>query len=409
MGLAEYGVGDSQISFITGLKTMLGKDAPHAFRHGVRQVGRGGPELQSRAGGAVEHRAAAAGQHQARRGARRTPALGRDGRRAGPRGPARARTGGARGGRRRLRPRRVPQLPRPRRRTGAWASSRSRARFSCWAASMASSPITRAPRSDDSATVAAYRADLATIASDSVLREFDHRTGRNGPPTCKDFWTTRDRAELRADGERLREHYRRLFYARKNFQLTALNRHYDIVERYRSGSRDFDDRGIIYIRHGEPSSRATYAAPGLEPNESWRYSRPDGDLLFHFVAREDVQDFKLVESLFDVLGFSQQVVLRGGQCAAGIRWPSSSSSRASSCRPSTGGCSRPDRSAADSTRPRSGGWGRRASRWEPRPTATSCDSPRSSGSGATSWRWGTTRRARWSRSPTPSRGRASSR
>ena len=27
MGLAEYGVGDSQISFVTGLKTMLGKDA----------------------------------------------------------------------------------------------------------------------------------------------------------------------------------------------------------------------------------------------------------------------------------------------------------------------------------------------------------------------------------------------
>ncbi len=72
----------------------------------------------------------------------------------------------------------------------------------------------------------------------------------------------------------MREHYRRLFYARKNFQLTSLNRHYDIVERYRSGSRDFDDRGIIYIRHGEPSSRASYAAPGLEPNESWRYSRP---------------------------------------------------------------------------------------------------------------------------------------
>src|SRR5688572_6974613 len=27
MGLAEYGVGDSQVSFVTGLKTMLGKDA----------------------------------------------------------------------------------------------------------------------------------------------------------------------------------------------------------------------------------------------------------------------------------------------------------------------------------------------------------------------------------------------
>jgi hypothetical protein len=116
---------------------------------------------------------------------------------------------------------------------------------------------------------------------------------------------------MRTDGERLREHYRRLFYARKNFQLTSNSRHYDIVERYRSGSRDFDDRGVIYLRHGEPSSRATYAAPGLEPNESWRYSRTDGDLIFHFIAREDVQDFKLVESLFDVLGFSSAVKLQG--------------------------------------------------------------------------------------------------
>ena len=80
---------------------------------------------------------------------------------------------------------------------------------------------------------------------------------------------------------------------------------------------------MIYIRHGEPTSRATYAAPGLEPNESWRYSRPEGDLLFHFVAREDVQDFKLVESLFDVLGFSQQIALRGDNGRRTIRSPSS--------------------------------------------------------------------------------------
>ena len=33
----------------------------------------------------------------------------------------------------------------------------------------------------------------------------------------KRFWGQRDRIELRSDGERLREHYRRLFYARKNF------------------------------------------------------------------------------------------------------------------------------------------------------------------------------------------------
>jgi GWxTD domain-containing protein len=169
---------------------------------------------------------------------------------------------------------------------------------------------------DDSLAIAGYRADLATITSDSVLGEFDQQHGSRRANYLKRFWGQRDRIELRAPGERLREHYRRLFYARRNFQLASTNRHYDIVERYRSGSRDFDDRGVIYLRHGEPTQRATYAAPGVEPNESWRYSRPDGDLIFHFIAREDVQDFKLVESLFDVLGFSDAVKLQGSGTGA---------------------------------------------------------------------------------------------
>ena len=38
---------------------------------------------------------------------------------------------------------------------------------------------------------------------------------------------------------------------------------------------------------------------------------PDGELVFHFIAREDVQDFKLVESLFDVLGFEGATAIRG--------------------------------------------------------------------------------------------------
>ena len=54
------------------------------------------------------------------------------------------------------------------------------------------------------------------------------------------------------------------------------NRHYDIVERYRSGSRDFDDRGVIYIRHGEPTSRATYAAPGWSPTSRGATAGPRG-------------------------------------------------------------------------------------------------------------------------------------
>ncbi|MBP6572040.1 MAG: hypothetical protein KA226_11505, partial [Gemmatimonadales bacterium] len=49
--------------------------------------------------------------------------------------------------------------------------------------------------------------------------------------------------------------------------------------------------------------RVQYNVPGIEPNESWRYQRTTGDLVFHFVARQDVQDFRLVESVLDILGF----------------------------------------------------------------------------------------------------------
>lgn len=164
---------------------------------------------------------------------------------------------------------------------------------------------------DEPPVVDQYRADLALVANDSAVAEFNTNAGERRVAFLHRFWGQRDRSSLLKDGERLREHYRRVYYARKNFQLVSPNRHYDIEERFRSGSPDFDDRGIIYIRHGEPTERARYNAPGMQLNESWHYTRADGDLVFHFVAREDVQDYKLVESLFDVLGFSNAMALRG--------------------------------------------------------------------------------------------------
>lgn len=164
--------------------------------------------------------------------------------------------------------------------------------------------------SDDSAVVAVVRRDLQPIASDSILGEFDALNGKYRAAWLQRFWEERDDLALRLPGERLVEHYRRWFYARKNFALVStLRRRYDIAERYRSGSTDFDDRGVIYVRHGAPTSRAFFigTAERLDPNESWMYERPDGDVFYHFVAREDVQDFRLVESVLDVLGYSRAV------------------------------------------------------------------------------------------------------
>ncbi|HEX6106436.1 MAG TPA: GWxTD domain-containing protein [Gemmatimonadales bacterium] len=311
MGFAEYGVGDSQISFVTGIKTMLGKDALTRSAMAFARSAQVDPGFDQ---GLVDLASTALRQRvnikldvalQALRQAAATPAAshpevllsrGRVEREVGDGDSALAALEGylASGENRAL---------------GLLEVARTRFLLGRYDGIQ---PYYEGAAMDDSTAVAAYRADLASIAEDSVLGEFDRTRGEHRAAYLRRFWSERDRVELRAEGERLREHYRRLFYARKNFYLTSLNRHYDIVERYRSGSRDFDDRGVIYIRHGEPSSRATYAAPGLDPNESWRYSRPEGDLIFHFMAREDVQDFKLVESLFDVLGFSNALALRGG-------------------------------------------------------------------------------------------------
>jgi len=172
-------------------------------------------------------------------------------------------------------------------------------------------PYYEGAASDDSTSVAGYRQDLEVIANDSALAEFDHSTAARRVAFLHRFWGQRDRASLLVDGARLCEHYRRIFYARKNFQLVSSNRHYDIVERFRSGNPDFDDRGVIYIRHGEPTERASYDAPGMPLNESWYYKRADGDLVFHFVAREKVGDYRLVESVFDILGFGRSLAIRG--------------------------------------------------------------------------------------------------
>jgi GWxTD domain-containing protein len=162
--------------------------------------------------------------------------------------------------------------------------------------------------------VALYRADLAWLADSAELRAFDALDGAPARARwLEEFWTHRDVAQAREAGERQAEHYRRWFYARRSFRLVSRHRHYDITERYRSPQVEFDDRGVIYLRHGEPDRRARLAQVGVEPNESWMYDRPPpaADLVFHFVARDDASDYKLVESLVDVLGFSRAVRATG--------------------------------------------------------------------------------------------------
>ncbi|HSB55992.1 MAG TPA: hypothetical protein VLD58_16630, partial [Gemmatimonadales bacterium] len=168
---------------------------------------------------------------------------------------------------------------------------------------------------DDSVSVAAYREDLALIADDSVLAEFDTARGEARVAWLRAFWTDHGRAALRSDSERLREHYRRIAYAERYFGLEVNRRYYTDgdepgsngfghADMYRSGSMRFDDRGIVYIRYGEPSEKVLTVTYQIQPNETWTYRRADGDFLLHFAANPggDIHDLRLVPSVASIGG-----------------------------------------------------------------------------------------------------------
>jgi GWxTD domain-containing protein len=145
---------------------------------------------------------------------------------------------------------------------------------------------------DDNPQVrAALLDDLAPVASEVELAEFAELRGNGRVEWLRRFWSTRDRIELHRDGERLVEHFRRLAKANREFLVVI------------DGAERLDDRGRIYLRHGEPAERVRLAMPGVEPNESWGYRRRLGqaNLIVHFVARHSPNHFELVESLQDIV------------------------------------------------------------------------------------------------------------
>jgi hypothetical protein len=162
--------------------------------------------------------------------------------------------------------------------------------------------------SNDSFAIAGLRSDLESVAQEMELSQFDQVEGPERQAFLQKFWNDRARRDLREPGERLREHYRRLGYARKNFSLPINRRYYSLRDLYRAPTNEIDDRGVIYIRHGKPDKLVAPNLYGLLPNESWLYQDPEGDRLIHFSAggQDDeggaIEDYRLVASVLDLRG-----------------------------------------------------------------------------------------------------------
>jgi tetratricopeptide (TPR) repeat protein len=160
---------------------------------------------------------------------------------------------------------------------------------------------------------AAYRADLAWVATDWEVAQFDSLTPDKVADWVGRFWRERDALSLRAENDRLREHLRRWVYVHQNFLIhrpddapihaeglndSDFNDLFDqpftddvLVEvalgpprlkQYVRTQWEIDDRGVIYLRHGEPVKKVSSVSG--PPNESWAYDLPEGRRIFHFLG-----------------------------------------------------------------------------------------------------------------------------
>jgi tetratricopeptide (TPR) repeat protein len=126
--------------------------------------------------------------------------------------------------------------------------------------------------------------------------------------------------------ERMAEHYRRLAVARRAFTRNGKFRAPPTDALLYESARDrpdFDDRGVIYIRHGEPRER--YSTPGAQmANDSWSYTGLDGrPVMLHFFKPPDGTDYVLLrkipcdpEWLGDHAGFDARLGRLGMRCDA---------------------------------------------------------------------------------------------
>lgn len=101
------------------------------------------------------------------------------------------------------------------------------------------------------------------------------------------LWARRNPMPAAVVNVRLQEHYRRLAKAEVDYIYDAVRswhndgdqaRELDYPATHTLGL-EFDDRGLVYIRHGDPDDTALYSSPSLTA-ESWHYENPLMD--FHF-------------------------------------------------------------------------------------------------------------------------------
>ncbi len=116
------------------------------------------------------------------------------------------------------------------------------------------------------------------------------------------FWKKRDPLPASSWNVRLVEHYRRLVYAENNFEYDGFrgwfmnpdDMGYLEFPATHDLNEEYNDKGLVYIRQGEPNEKAMTGGPDVPINESWLYYRTafSPRLTFHFLIGKSGNDWR---------------------------------------------------------------------------------------------------------------------
>jgi GWxTD domain-containing protein len=129
--------------------------------------------------------------------------------------------------------------------------------------------------------------DLRDITTSDEKREFKLTpSGRKGLFLIS-FWNRKDPTPTTIKNERLIEHYKRMDLVKEKF--------------YSPLKPGYDERGRIYIKHGEPDQKISLSGNwAIRENVSWLYSKGRANpLIYHFVERNNYfrMAYRLEEAL----------------------------------------------------------------------------------------------------------------
>ena len=160
----------------------------------------------------------------------------------------------------------------------------------------------------DEASAKQYYDDVVPIATDAEVAAWANADLEQRKEWLRRFWNVRAASSGVTVGERMSEHFKRLATAHERYRREGKRGAAPggslLLEKYADDMLPFDDRGVIYVRHGEPDEIVRTSDVNLRPNETWVYRNGRRNTLYNFVVLRDGTDFRLVDDVLLALDAS---------------------------------------------------------------------------------------------------------